>query len=64
MALQAMVKTTPVAIPESDFLYLMDDYKCIKEEMIPLNTYFCRRIHNGQSYLKIAYRLFFFVLLC
>ena len=37
MALQAMVKTSPVAITESGFLYLMDDYKCIKEEVISLN---------------------------
>jgi len=37
LALQAMVKTSPVAITESDFLYLMDDYKCIKEEVISLN---------------------------
>ena len=38
-ALQVMNQTLPVPIPKRDFLYLMDDFKCIKAEIITLKPY-------------------------
>ncbi len=39
LALQVINQTLPVSLSESDFLYLMDDFKCIKAEMITLKPY-------------------------
>ncbi len=39
LALQVINQTLPVSLSKSDFLYLMDDFKCIKAEMITLKPY-------------------------
>ena len=39
LALQVINQTLPVSLSEPDFLYLMDDFKCIKAEIITLKPY-------------------------
>ncbi len=39
LALQVINQTLPVSLSESSFLYLMDEFKCIKAEIITLKPY-------------------------
>ncbi len=52
LALQVMNQTLPVPLSESDFLYLMDDFKCIKAEMITLNPY---NPETGESFTWLSF---------